>query len=46
MDEFQTLTDGNPTKANPRLTALNVELLQVEAEIEKLIDALSGAILK
>ena len=43
MDEFQTLTGGNPTKANPKLTALNVELLQVEAEIEKLIDTLSGA---
>ena len=43
MDEFQTLTGGNPTKANPKLTALNVELLQVEAEIEKLLDTLSGA---
>jgi hypothetical protein len=43
MAEFQTLTGGNPTKANPKLTALNVELLQVEAEIEKLIDTLSGA---
>ena len=29
-------------KANPKLTALNVELLQVEAEIEKLLDTLSG----
>jgi len=43
MAEFQTLTGGNPTRANPKLTALNVELLQVEAEIEKLIDTLSGA---
>ncbi|MCL2409545.1 MAG: recombinase family protein, partial [Oscillospiraceae bacterium] len=43
MAEFQTLTGGNPTKANPKLTALNVELLQVEAEIEKLLDTLSGA---
>ena len=30
-------------KANPKLTALNVELLQIEAEIEKLLDTLSGA---
>jgi len=43
MDEFQTLTGGNPMKANPKLTALNVELLQLEAEIEKLLDTLSGA---
>jgi DNA invertase Pin-like site-specific DNA recombinase len=43
MADFQTLTGGNPTKANPKLTALNVELAQVEAEIEKLIDTLSGA---
>lgn len=40
---FQTLTSGNPTKANPKLTALNVELVQVEAEIEKLLDTLTGA---
>ena len=43
MDEFQILTGGNPTQTNPKLTALNVELLQVEAEIEKLLDTLSGA---
>jgi hypothetical protein len=43
MSVFQTLTGGNPTKANPKLTALNVELAQVEAEIEKLIDTLTGA---
>ena len=43
MAEFQTLTGGNPAKANPKLTALNVELLQVEAEIEKLLDTLTGA---
>jgi len=43
MGQFQTLTDGNPTKANPKLTALNVELLQIEAEIEKLLDTLTGA---
>ena len=43
MAEFQTLTDGNPYKANPKLTALNVSLAKVEAEIEKLLDTLSGA---
>jgi len=43
MVEFQTLTGGNPTKANPKLTALNVELAQVEAEIEKLLNTLTGA---
>jgi DNA invertase Pin-like site-specific DNA recombinase len=43
MSAFQTLTSDNPAKANPKLTALNVELAQVEAEIEKLIDTLAGA---
>jgi hypothetical protein len=43
MSAFHTLTGGNPAKANPKLTALNVELAQVEAEIEKLIDTLTGA---
>jgi len=43
MGEFQTLTDGNPMKANPKITALNVELAQLEVEIEKLLDTLSGA---
>jgi hypothetical protein len=43
MSAFQTLTGGNPARANPKLTALKVELAQVEAEIEKLIDTLTGA---
>jgi hypothetical protein len=43
MDDFQTLTGGNTAKANPKLTALNVELAQVENEIEKLLDTLTGA---
>jgi DNA invertase Pin-like site-specific DNA recombinase/organic radical activating enzyme len=43
MIGFQTLTGGNPMKANPKLTALSVELAQVEAEIEKLLDTLTGA---
>jgi len=43
MDEFHTLTGGNPMKASPKLTAYNVELAQVENEIEKLLDTLTGA---
>ncbi|HBU12386.1 MAG TPA: recombinase family protein, partial [Clostridiales bacterium] len=43
MARFQTLTAGNPAKANPKMTALNVSLAQVEAEIEKLLDTLIGA---
>jgi DNA invertase Pin-like site-specific DNA recombinase len=43
MAEFQTLTGGNPIKANPKLTALYVEQAQVETEIEKLLDTLVGA---
>ena len=43
MAEFQTLTGGNPAKANPKLTALHVELAGVETEIEKLVDTLIGA---
>ena len=43
MAEFQTLTGGNPAKINPKLTALNVSLAKVEAEIEKLLDTLTGA---
>jgi len=43
LADFQVLTGGNPAKANPKLTALNVELAQVDAEIEKLLDNLTGA---
>ncbi|MCL2056650.1 MAG: recombinase family protein [Oscillospiraceae bacterium] len=43
MTDFQSLTDSKCKKANPKLTALNVELAQVETEIEKLIDTLMGA---
>jgi len=43
MSDFQTLTSGNPAKANPKLTKLNVSLAQVETEIEKLINTLTGA---
>jgi len=41
--EFQKLTGGSPAKANPKLTALSVELAQVETEIEKIINNLSTA---
>ncbi|MEH2953633.1 recombinase family protein [Candidatus Merdisoma sp. JLR.KK011] len=34
---------GCEEKANPKLTAYQVELAQVEAEIEKLLDTLTGA---
>ena len=34
---------GGVEKANPKLTAYQVELAQIEAEIEKLLDTLAGA---
>ena len=43
MNEFQILTGGNPEKANPKLTALHVELAQIEAEIDALLNTLTGA---
>jgi len=43
LRDFQILTGGNPSKVNPKMTALNVELAQVDAEIEKLLDSLTGA---
>jgi hypothetical protein len=44
LREFQTLTaQGNAVGTNPKLTALKVELAHVEAEIEKLLDTLTGA---
>lgn len=42
LADFQTLT-AKRGKVNPKLTALNVELAQVEAEIEKLLNTLTGA---
>jgi hypothetical protein len=36
-------TDSKSRRTNPKLTALNAELAQVEAGIEKLLDTLSGA---
>ena len=43
MAVFHTLTNGNPATANPKLTALRIELAQVDNEIEKLLDTLTGA---
>ena len=40
--DFQIL-HGREEKVNPKLTAYQVELAQVEAEIEKLLDMLTGA---
>ena len=40
--DFQIL-HGREEKVNPKLTAYQVELAQVEAEIEKLLDTLTGA---
>jgi DNA invertase Pin-like site-specific DNA recombinase len=43
LREFQTLTSNGTETANPKLTALKVELAKVENEIEKLLDTLTGA---
>jgi len=44
LREFQTLTRRRKSAVvNPKLTALRVELAQVESEIGKLIDTLTGA---
>jgi len=42
LREFQTLTRKG-RKTDPKLAALKVEQAQVQAEIEKLIDSLTGA---
>ena len=42
LKDFQIL-HGKEEKVNPKLTAYQVELAQVEAEIEKLLDTLTGA---
>ena len=42
LKDFQIL-HGREEKVNPKLTAYQVELAQVEAEIEKLLDTLTGA---
>ena len=44
-DRFRNfqLRHSGEEKVNPKLTAYQVELAQVEAEIEKLLDTLTGA---
>ena len=43
LKDFQVLTARHPKKATPKLTAYQVQLATVEAEIEKLLDSLIGA---
>jgi len=43
LREFQVLTARHPKKASPKLTQYQVQLATVEAEIEKLLDSLTGA---
>ena len=42
-DVYKRQLHGREEKVNPKLTAYQVELAQVEAEIEKLLDTLTGA---
>jgi len=44
LQEFKNLTAGRSgAPSNPKLTAVKVELAQMDAEIEKLVDSLAGA---
>ena len=44
LDSYKTLTGRKKAaKANPKITALQVELAHVDGEIEKLLDSLTGA---
>ena len=44
LDSYKTLTGRKKAaKANPKITALQVELAHVDSEIEKLLDSLTGA---
>ena len=43
MGQFESLIGGNEDRIDPRITALQIELAQVDEEIEKLLDTLSGA---
>jgi DNA invertase Pin-like site-specific DNA recombinase len=43
LRDFHTLSSREESKSNPKATALKVELAQVEAEIEKLLESLTGA---
>ena len=44
LEKHKTLTGRKKAaKANPKIAALQVELLHVDSEIEKLVDSLTGA---
>ena len=43
LREFKSLNAKSDVPANPKLTAVKVELAQVESEIEKLVESLTGA---
>ena len=44
LGSYKTLTGRKKAaKANPKITALQVELAHVDSEIEKLLDSLTGA---
>jgi len=44
LEDYKTLTGRKKKRAaSPKLTAKQIELAQVESEIEKLLDTLTGA---
>lgn len=43
LSHFKSLTGGNEEKADPRITAHQIALAEVEEEIEKFLDTLTGA---
>ena len=43
LRDFESLTAHNAAPINPKLTAAKVELAQVDAEIEQLVESLMGA---
>jgi DNA invertase Pin-like site-specific DNA recombinase len=43
LQEFKSLSASGRAPMNPKLTAARVELAQVDAEIDKLVDSLTGA---
>ena len=44
LESYKTLTElKKAAKGNPKITALQVGLVQVDSEIEKLADSLTGA---
>ena len=43
LKEFKSVATKSHGKTNPKLTAAKVELAQIDAEIERLIESLTGA---